>query len=105
MRSLFYIRVFLRTESPGRKASLDPAEAGKNANLESRANNIRWMKIVLFGLGGIFVLAGLIRQWPILEKTYMQFIEGDGYLSLMLGLIMIVLGFSVRLFMGEEEIR
>jgi hypothetical protein len=54
-------------------------------------------------LGGIFVLAGVIRQWPIIGKTYMQFIEGPGYLSLMLGLIMIVLGFSVRLFLGEDE--
>jgi len=64
---------------------------------------IRWMRIALFGLGGLFVLAGVIRQWPIVGKTYMQFIEGPGYLSLMLGLIMIVLGFSVRLFLGEDE--
>jgi len=65
--------------------------------------SIRWMKIALFGLGGLFVLIGLIRQWPIVGKTYMQFIEGPGYLSLMLGLIMIVLGFSVRLFMDEDK--
>ena len=65
--------------------------------------SIRWVRTVLFGLGGLFVLAGLVRQWPIVGKTYMQFIEGPGYLSLMLGLIMIVLGFSVRLFLGEDE--
>ena len=70
---------------------------------KSDESSIRWMKTALFGLGGLFVLAGLIRQWPILGKTYMQFIEGPGYLSLMLGLIMIVLGFSVRLFVGEDE--
>jgi hypothetical protein len=64
---------------------------------------VGWMKTVLFSLGGLFVVAGLIRQWPIFEKTYMQFIEGPGYLSLMLGLIMIVLGFSVPLFVGEDE--
>ncbi len=83
---------------------MDTAEVEKNAHRETGANHIRWMKIVLLSLGAIFVLVGLIRQWPIQGKTYMQFIEGDGYLSLMLGLIMIVLGFSVRLFMGEEEI-
>ncbi|OGW24511.1 MAG: hypothetical protein A3K09_06270 [Nitrospinae bacterium RIFCSPLOWO2_12_FULL_47_7] len=65
--------------------------------------SIQWMRRTLFGVGGVFVLAGIVRQWPILGKTYMQFIEGKGYLSLMLGLIMIVLGFSVRLLMGEEE--
>jgi len=70
---------------------------------KAEETSIRWMKIGLFGLGGLFVLAGLIRQWPIIGKTYMQFIEGPGYLSLMLGLIMIVLGFSVRLFVGEDE--
>lgn len=65
--------------------------------------NIRQVKTTLFGLGGLFVLAGVIRQWPVFGKTYMQFIEGPGYLALMLGLIMIVLGFSVRLFLGEDE--
>jgi uncharacterized membrane protein len=82
---------------------LNPVDVEKDTNPETGANNIRRMQMVLFGLGGIFVLVGLVRQWPILGKTYMQFIEGSGYLSLMLGLIMIVLGFSVRLFMGEEE--
>jgi hypothetical protein len=66
-------------------------------------SSIRWIKTTLFGLGGLFILAGLIRQWPIIGKTYMQFIEGPGYLALMLGLIMIVLGFSVRLFLGEDK--
>lgn len=104
MRYPFCIRTCLGTESTGKKASLDPAEVEKNAHREAEASSTRWMKTALLGLGGIFVLAGLIRQWPILGETYMQFIEGDGYLSLMLGLIMIVLGFSVRLFTGEEEI-
>lgn len=83
---------------------MDPAEVKKNAPREAEASSTCWMKTALWGLGGIFVLVGLIRQWPILGKTYMQFIEGNGYLSLMLGLIMIVLGFSVHLFMDEEEI-
>ena len=62
-----------------------------------------WMKKILFGLGAIFVVVGIIRQWPLAGKTYMEFIEGKGYLALMLGLIMIVLGFSVPLLMGDEE--
>jgi hypothetical protein len=70
---------------------------------EAVERGISWMRRVLFGLGGIFIIAGIIRQWPILGKTYMEFIEGKGYLSLMMGLIMVVLGFSVRLLMGEEE--
>jgi len=65
--------------------SLDPAGVKKDENPNADENSIRWMKIVLFGLGCVFILVGLIRQWPIVEKTYMQFIEGDGYLSLMLG--------------------
>ena len=70
---------------------------------ESQAQSIRWTKKVLFGLGAIFVTVGIIRQWPILGKTYMEFIEGKGYLSLMLGLIMIVLGFSVPLLIENEK--
>ena len=61
------------------------------------------MKIILIGLGSVFILVGIIRQWPIAEKSYMEFIEGDGYLSLMLGLIMILLGASVRLLIGQEK--
>ena len=66
-------------------------------------NSILWIKNILIGLGSIFILAGVIRQWPIAGKSYMEFIEGDGYLSLMLGLIMIVLGVSVRLLIGQEK--
>ena len=65
--------------------------------------NTDWMKKLLFVLGAIFVVVGIIRQWPLAGKTYMEFIEGKGYLALMLGLIMIVLGFSVPLLMGDEE--
>jgi len=69
----------------------------------SKSQSIRWTKKVLFVLGSIFVAVGIIRQWPILGKTYMEFIEGKGYLSLMLGLIMILLGFSVPLLLGNEK--
>ena len=61
------------------------------------------MKKILVGLGSLFILTGIIRQWPISGKSYIEFIEGDGYLSLMIGLIMIVLGASVRLLIGQEK--
>ena len=61
------------------------------------------MKKILYVLGAIFVVVGIIRQWPLVGKTYLDFIEGKGYLALMLGLIMILLGFTVPLLMGEEE--
>ncbi|MBI4383120.1 MAG: hypothetical protein HY579_03685 [Nitrospinae bacterium] len=66
-------------------------------------NNILWTRRILFVLGGVFVLAGIVRQWPIAGKTYFEFIEGKGYLALMVGLIMIVLGFSARLLMDEGD--
>ena len=70
---------------------------------ESQTQSIQWTKKILLGIGSVFVIAGIIRQWPILGKTYMEFIEGKGYLPLMLGLIMIVLGFSAPLFLGNGE--
>ena len=65
--------------------------------------SINLMKKVLIGLGGIFIVVGVIRQWPIAGKSYMEFIEGEGYLALMLGLIMTVLGISVKLLIGQEK--
>ena len=68
---------------------------------EERSINL--IKKVLIGLGGIFIVVGVIRQWPIAGKSYMEFIEGEGYLALMLGLIMTVLGISVKLLIGQEK--
>ena len=68
---------------------------------EERSINL--MKKVLIGLGGIFILVGIIRQWPIVGKSYMEFIEGEGYLARVLGLIMAVLGISVKLLIGQEK--
>ena len=71
--------------------------------INTEAKSIQCTQKILFALGSIFIVVGIIRQWPILGKTYMEFIEGNGYLSLMLGLIMIVLGFSVPLLMDDKE--
>ena len=70
---------------------------------EVEERNVRRMKKLLTGLGTVFLVVGVFRQWPIVEKSYMEFIQGDGYLSLMLGLIMIVLGISVRLLIGQRK--
>ena len=51
---------------------------------EPHTQSIRWTKKVLFGLGSIFVIVGIIRQWPILGKTYMEFIEGRGVTTIKL---------------------
>ena len=70
---------------------------------EAEERSIRWMKKLLTGLGIVFFVVGIIRQWPIAGRSYMEFIQGDGYLTLMLGLIMIVLGISIRLLIGQEK--
>ncbi len=71
--------------------------------LNDHEGSSSFMKKLLFALGALFVVVGIIRQWPLAGKTYMEFIEGKGYLALMLGLIMIVLGFSVPLLMGNDK--
>ena len=73
------------------------------ADDKAKERYVCWMKKLLILLGMIFVIVGVIRQWPIAEKSYMGFIQGDGYLSLMLGLMMIVLGISIRLLIGQEN--
>ena len=70
---------------------------------KTEERSINLMKKVLIGLGGIFIVVGVIRQWPIAGKSYMEFIEREGYLALMLGLIMTVLGISVKLLIGQER--
>lgn len=61
-----------------------------------------FIKRIMLGIGTISFLVGLIRQWPVLGKGYMAFIEGKGYMPLVMGLIIIILGFSVRLFVIDE---
>ena len=70
---------------------------------KTEEHSINLIKKVLIGLGVIFILVGIIRQWPIAGKSYMEFIEGEGYLALMLGLVMIVLGVSVKLLIGQQK--
>ena len=70
---------------------------------KTEERSINLMKKILIGLGGIFIVVGVLRQWPIAGKSNMEFIEGEGYLALMLGLIMTVLGISVKLLIGQEK--
>ena len=70
---------------------------------KTEEQSVTLIKKPLIGLGTVFIIVGVVRQWPIAGKSYMEFIEGDGYLALMLGLIMTVLGISVKLLIGQEK--
>ena len=70
---------------------------------KTQEHSINLIKKTLVGLGLIFILVGIIRQWPIAGKSYMEFIEGEGYLTLMLGLITTVLGISTTLIVGQKD--
>lgn len=75
----------------------------KPIDQKSEEQTIQTMKKIMVRGGILFVLIGIFLQWPITDKSYIQFIEGPGYIPLILGLIMIILGFSVRLLMGTYE--
>ena len=70
---------------------------------KTEEQSVTLIKKTLIGLGTVFIIVGVVRQWPIAGKSYMEFIEGDGYLALMLGLIMTLLGISVKLLIGQEK--
>ena len=72
-------------------------------NEKTEEHSVNLIKKILIGLGVIFILVGIIRQWPIAGKSYIEFIEGEGYLALMLGLIMTVLGVSVKLLISQKK--
>lgn len=60
------------------------------------------LKYSMLGIGALSFLIGLIRQWPVIGKGYMPFIEGRGYMAFIMGLIIIILGFSLNLFVIED---
>jgi hypothetical protein len=64
---------------------------------------LKVIKYTMLGIGGISFVVGLIRQWPVLGKGYMAFIEGKGYMALVMGLIIIILGLSVKLFVLDDD--
>ena len=70
---------------------------------KTEEHSINLIKKALIWLGVIFILVGIFRQWPIVGKSYMEFIDGEGYLALMLGLIMTILGASVKLLIGQQK--
>ena len=63
---------------------------------------LKIIKYTMLGIGAISLIVGLIRQWPVIGKGYMAFIEGKGYMPLIMGLIIIILGLSVRLFVIDD---
>ena len=56
------------------------------------------IKLIMFGIGSISFITGLTRQWPTIGKGYIPFIEGKNYIFFTLGLIIIILGFLLQLF-------
>ncbi|MBI5187143.1 MAG: hypothetical protein HZA01_15670 [Nitrospinae bacterium] len=73
----------------------DPITGEDNEKGLKRARKI----VMCFGL--ILVLIGIIRQWPIYGKSYLQFIESDGYLPLMVGIITVILGLSIHILIDD----
>lgn len=82
------------------KAKTDTSPQQKTRFEEEKG--IKIIKYAMLGIGTISFIVGLIRQWPVLGKGYTAFIEGKGYMALIMGLIIIILGFSVRLFVIDD---
>lgn len=63
---------------------------------------VRVIKYTMLAIGSVSFLIGLIRQWPTLGKGYIAFIEGKGYMAFIMGIIIIILGLSVKLFIIDD---
>lgn len=68
---------------------------------EDNEKGIKRARKIVMWFGFVLVLIGVIRQWPIYGKSYLQFIEGDGYLPLMVGIITVILGLSIHILIDD----
>ncbi|MBI3812929.1 MAG: hypothetical protein HY279_00470 [Nitrospinae bacterium] len=59
------------------------------------------IKKIIIGIGVIVFLIGLILQSKYFTQGYTKFIEGEGYITFMAGLIIIILGFAFNLLTGD----
>jgi hypothetical protein len=59
------------------------------------------IKKIIIGIGVIVFLIGFILQAKYFALGYTRFIEGEGYITFMAGLIIIILGFSFNLLTGD----
>jgi ABC-type dipeptide/oligopeptide/nickel transport system permease subunit len=59
------------------------------------------VKKIIIGIGVIVFLIGLAMQARYIPQGYTKFIEGEGYITFMAGIIIIILGFAFNLLSGE----
>ena len=61
------------------------------------------IKKIIIGIGIIVFLIGLAIQVKYIPQGYAKFIEGEGYITFMAGIIIIILGFAFNLLAGEMQ--
>ncbi len=61
------------------------------------------VKKIIIGIGVVVFLIGSILQAKYFSQGYTKFIEGEGYITFMAGLIIIILGFAFNLLTGEID--
>lgn len=61
------------------------------------------MKKIIIGIGIVVFLIGLAIQVKYITQGYAKFIEGEGYITFMAGIIIIMLGFAFNLLAGEIQ--
>ena len=61
------------------------------------------IKKIIIGIGIIILLIGVALQVKYIPQGYTKFIEGEGYITFMAGLIIIILGFTFNLLAGEIQ--
>ena len=60
-------------------------------------------KKIVIGIGIIILLIGLALQAKYIPQGYSKFIEGEGYITFMAGIIIIILGLAFNLLAGEMQ--
>lgn len=61
------------------------------------------IKKIIIGIGIIILLIGVALQAKYIPQGYAKFIEGEGYITFMAGIIIIILGFAFNLLAGEMQ--
>ncbi|MBI3584934.1 MAG: hypothetical protein HY096_13440 [Nitrospinae bacterium] len=61
------------------------------------------IKKIIIGIGIIILLIGFSLQVKYIPQGYAKFIEGEGYITFMAGIIIIILGFAFNLLAGEMQ--
>ncbi len=61
------------------------------------------IKKIIISIGVIVFLIGFILQVKYIPQGYAKFIEGEGYITFMAGIIIIILGFAFNLLAGEMQ--